>query len=169
MICISFVLAAFMALIQSALFPSVSLFAFAPFIAIACICAPFRTAIWLSALAGFCTDMLGSDPLGIHAVSAVLVCAIVHRFRLGALKDLPLQLCLYSALISVFTIIFELLILFLFDSCISIAGKSIILDFIEIPFINGAYAFFWFVGPLLLWEWGINQWKRWRLQTNGTS
>ena len=169
MICIGFILAVFMALIQSALFPSISLFAFAPFIALACIYTPFRVAIWLAVLAGFCNDLVSSDFLGIHAVSSALVCTLVHRFRLGIFKDLPLQLCFYSALISVFTIIFELTILFLFDRRISIAGKSLFLDFVEMPLINAGYAFFWFVGPLLLWEWAISQWKRWRAQTNATS
>lgn len=169
MICIGFVLAAFMALNQSALFPSVSLFAFAPFIALACIRAPFRIALWLAALAGFYNDLLSSDPMGIHTLSAALVCALLHRFRLGALKDFPLQLCLYSALISIFTIVCELMILFLFDSTLTIAGKSQLIDFIEIPFIHAAYAFFWFVGPLLLWEWGVGQWKRWRLCNNETT
>jgi len=168
MICIGFCLAAFMSLIQSAFFPSIPLFAFVPFIALVCINASFRSALWLAAFAGFCNDLLGSEQMGIHTLSTVLICALVHHFRSIAFKDLPLQLCLYSALISVLSIICELLILFLFDRHIQIAGKSLLLDFIEIPFINAAYAFFWFVGPLLLWEWGIDQWKRWRL-TNGTS
>jgi len=88
---------------------------------------------------------------------------------LGIFKDLPLQLCFYSALISVFTIIFELAILFLFDRRISIAGKSLFLDFVEMPIINAGYAFFWFVGPLLLWEWAVSQWKRWRAHANEAS
>lgn len=169
MICIGFFLAVAMALMQSALFPSISLSAFAPFIALACICAPFRIALWLAALAGFCNDLLGSDPLGIHTVSAVLVSALLHRFRLRIFKDLALQLCLFSALIAIFTLIFEIIVLFLFDRHISIEGKSLVLDFIEMPFINAAYAFFWFTGPILLWERAIGQWKRWRLQRNATS
>ena len=169
MIFIGFFLAAAMAMMQSALFPSISLFAFAPFIALACIGAPFRTALWLAALAGFCSDLLGSDPIGIHTVSAVLVILLLHRFKLRIFKDLTLQLCFFSALIAIFTIVFEIIVLFLFDRRISIEGKSLLLDFIEMPFINAAYAFFWFTGPILLWEWGASQWKRWRLQANGTS
>jgi rod shape-determining protein MreD len=168
MICIGLILAFSMALMQSALFPSISLFPFVPFIALACILAPLRLAIWLSALAGFCNDLLSSDPMGIHALSAAIISAIIAHFRLNAFKDLPLQLCFYSALISVFSIVFELIIFFLFDQRVSIAGKSPVGDFIQTPLIHAAYAFFWFVGPLLLWEWGLNQLKRWRLQTHET-
>jgi rod shape-determining protein MreD len=162
MIWIGFVLAGSMALIQSALFPSISLFAFAPYIALCCMNFSLKKAVWLAALGGLATDLMSSDPLGIHALSATIICAFLHRFRLAVFKDLPLQLCFYTAIISALTIFLELILLFLFDRRLLIAGKSIILDLIQMPLINAAYAFLWFVGPLLLWEWGLNLWKRWR-------
>ena len=99
----------------------------------------------------------------------MLVCALLHRFRLGIFKDFPLQLSIFSALVAVFTIVFEIIVLFICDKFISVEGKSQLLDFIEMPFIHAAYAFFWFTGPILLWEWLASQWKLWRLQTNATS
>ena len=166
---IAFLLASTMAVIQSALFSHIVLLAYAPFIAIACIYAPFREAIWLAALSGFCSDLLASDPPGIHALCACLTCAIVHRYRRSFFKELSLQVCFYTALISAILSPMLLILLFLFDRPAPVAGKSILLDLVTMPFIDAAYAFFWFVGPLLLWEWGKKQFKLWKLKNNEPS
>lgn len=163
---IGFVLASFMAVIQSALFPDLFLLAYAPFIALLIMHTSMIQALWLAALGGFCSDLLASDPPGLHTLTAVIACAIIYRFRMGLFKDQPLQLCFYTALISLVTTPLHLVILFLFDRRLPVAGKSVLLDFIEMPLIDAAYAFFWFVGPLLVWQWVRRQWKLWRLKNN---
>lgn len=157
-----------MSLIQTALFPSIGLLAYSPFFAIVCMHAPLSQALWLAVMGGFCSDILSSGPPGIHAITATLCCAMIHRFRLGVFKDQPLQLCFYTALISLLFAPLQLSLLFLLDTRLPIAGKSALLDFIEMPLIDAAYAFFWFVGPLLIWEWVRHQWKLWRLQRHGS-
>ena len=164
---IGFILASVMAVMQSALFPHFFILAYAPFIALSCIHAPMLRSLWLAALAGFCSDLLSTDPMGIHTMTSTLVCALLHRFRLGVFKDAPLQLCFYTALISLAAMPMQMILFFLFDRHMPVHGKSILLDLIEIPLVNAAYAFFWFVGPLLGWEWGLGRWKRWRIIKNG--
>lgn len=163
---IGFVLASFMAIIQSALFPNLFLLAYAPFIALVIMHTSMIQALWLSALAGCVSDLLASDPPGLHSLTAVIACSIIYRFRMALFKDQPLQLCFYTALISAVSTPLQLVLLFLFDRRLPVAGKSVLLDFIEMPLIDAAYAFFWFVGPLLIWEWAFRQWKLWRIKNN---
>lgn len=164
---IGFILAAFMAATQSAFFFHFFVFAFVPFIALSCMHTSMLQSLWLSAIAGFCSDLFSSDPMGIHALTFMLVCALLHRFRRGVFKDSPLQLCFYTAMISAASTPVRTILFFLFDSPMPFSGQSIIFEMIFMPLINAAYAFFWFVGPLLLWEWGVGRWKRWRLVKNG--
>jgi hypothetical protein len=161
---IGFVLATFMSIIQSALFPSLFLLSYSPFIALLCMYASFKESLWLSAFSGVCGDLLTSDPLGINAITAVISCAIIFHVRMVLFKEQPLQLCFYTVLISVIWTPIQLMLLFLFDRRLPITGLSLLLDFIEMPLINAGYAFFWFVGPLLIWEWIRSQWRLWRLK-----
>ena len=164
---IGFILASFIATMQSAFFPHFIILAYAPFIALSCMHAPMLQSLWLTALAGLCSDLLSTDPIGIHTLTFILVCAMLHRFRLGVFKDGPMQLCFYTALISAATMPMQMFLFFLFDRHLPIHGKSILLDFVGMPLVDAAYAFFWFVGPLLVWEWGLRRWRRWRLIKNG--
>ena len=143
-------------------FPNIGLFAYAPFVAVVCIYASFPQALWLSALAGLCSDLFASGPMGINAICTTLTCALIHRYQKSFFKDLSLQLCFYSALISAIMSLLLLALLFLFDRPAPIAGKSFLIDLIAMPLIDAAYAFFWFVGPLILFEWGQKKVKLWK-------
>jgi cell shape-determining protein MreD len=161
MIGIGFILASFIALIQSALFPHIALSAYAPFIALVSLECSLPCALYAATLAGLCSDFLSSGPFGIHAITATLSCAALYHFRLTFLSTLPLRLCAYTALISAIQTPFMLIVLFLFDQHLPIAGKSLLPDCIVMPFADAAYAFFWFVGPLLIYEQIQKKWKLW--------
>ena len=148
-----------MALMQSVFFPGMHLFAFAPFLALLCMHFSFCSALWLAALAGTCRDFLVSDPAGIYALHYTLLCAIFFRWR-SLFKEHPLQLPLFSALISFFALPLEIVILFLFAQGV---GRFPLFEFFVGPLVDGIYSFFWFVGPLALLDWGANQWKIWKL------
>jgi cell shape-determining protein MreD len=167
MIWIGFILSSFMAVIQSALFPSVLILAYSPFIAIVCMNTTLIRSLWLAAFPGLCSDILSSDPMGTHTITSLLVAAILRNFRLSFFIEEPLQLCFYSALISLMAIPIQLALLFLFDQHTLVAPKSFLFDMIKLPLVNAVYAFIWFVGPLLIWEWGLMRYKQWRALKNG--
>ena len=148
-----------MAIVQSALFPARHFFAFAPFLAILCLSTPFHSALWLAALAGCCQDFLVSDPPGIHALTYTILVSFLHRLQRN-FKEHPLQLPLFSALIAAVAFPIGIFILFIFEG--SVQGL-ILFDFFEEPLLAGLYAFFWFVGPLVLCEWIGKQWKTWKV------
>lgn len=149
-----------MALMQSAFFPGMNLFAFAPFLALLCINLPFCSALWIAALSGTFRDFLVSDPAGIYALHYTLLCAIFFRWR-SYFKEHPLQLPLFSVLISLVALPLEIAILFIFAQGV---GRFPVFEFFISPLVDGAYAFLWFVGPLALLDWAGNQWKLWKLK-----
>ena len=159
---LGFLLALVMAVMQSAFFPGIHLLAFVPFLAIVCFHSSFCTALWLAALAGTCQDFLVSHPSGVHVLQYTLLCFVFFRWH-SFFKEHPLQLPLFSFLISFCAPLFELVILFLFAH----EGKQVIwLDWVTGPFIDGIYAFFWFVGPFALLEWIVHRWKCWKTLWN---
>lgn len=164
---IGFVLATAMAVIQSALFPQVVVLSYAPFLGLICVHVPFHQALWLAALSGCSSDLIAADPFGIQMMTSTIVVALLHSTCNRFSKEQPLQLCLFTALISAVMVPLYHAGLFLFDRRGPCSGKWAFIDFLTMPLVDAAYAFFWFVGPLLLWEWGSRQWKLWRLKRHG--
>ena len=154
-------LSALMAALQSALFPHLALLSFSPFAALACIRASLPAALWMAALAGLICDLLSADPFGIHAISMAATTAASYRFR-RIFQGEPLQLCCFTALYSALFTPMLVFVLFLFDRRAPFGGQWSFLDFATMPIADAAYAFFWFVGPLLFFEWVKKQYKQWQ-------
>lgn len=164
---ICFALAASMAVFQSALFPGFVILSFAPFVAIACMRVQPSSALWLAALAGVTSDLFSADPFGIHAICMTVTAAASYRFRRLFFQGEPLQLCFFTAIYSMIFTPVLVSILFLFDRRAPFGGEWSFLDFATMPLVDAAYAFFWFVGPLLFFEWLKKQCKTWQLRRNG--
>jgi rod shape-determining protein MreD len=152
MIFFSFLLSLLAWILQGTLLPRIPLFAFAPFLALGMIRRPFPKALGLSLLAGCFVDLLSDDPMGLHALNYVLTTALLYRFRNNFSYDEPLHLSLYTTLLSALSTGLQLLLLFLFDRKVPIAGKWFLFDLIGMPLADGLYAFIWFCGPLALFE-----------------
>jgi rod shape-determining protein MreD len=161
---IGFFLATLMASMQSALFPYVPLTAYTPFLALCCMYVPYHRALWLSALSGICLDLMSTEPFGLSAVTYTLLTALFYRIRSHTFKEFPLQLCFFTALFSAGFTPLLLLFLFLFDRRPPSTGHWFVLELMARPLIDAVYAFFWFVGPLLLLEWIKKSYLRWRLK-----
>ena len=159
-----------MATMQSSLF-HISLLPYAPFLALACMSTTFVRSLYFAALAGLVGDLFSGDPFGIHTLSSVLTAAALYAtIRRGFFKEQPLQLCIFTALVSLLFIPLYLFMLFLFDRRPPVAGESaLLLDCLSMPLIDAAYAFFWFTGPLWLLEWIEAQIKLWKLKNNAES
>lgn len=150
---IAFALFVLASLLQSALFWNIALLPFLPFVALASLRCNRAEALWLSALSGALFDLLSADPFGIYALSSVLTSAAGYRFRYLFFQGEPLQLCCLTALYSAFFTPILVFALFLFDRRAPFGGKWSFLDLVTMPFLDAAYAFFWFACPLLFCEW----------------
>ncbi len=163
---LGFALASSMAMMQSALFPAVAFSAYAPFLALTCLCASYHKALWIASLCGLWMDLLSAGPFGTYALNFLLATALLHRLRIWFFQDKPLLLCVYTALISSVLMPLQMALLFLFDRRAPYAGQWALFDMAAMPLLDAAYAFFWFIGPLMLWDWGWEQWQLWRLKHN---
>src|SRR5690606_8732529 len=112
---IGFVLAASMAVFQSALFPGFVILSFAPFAALACMRASQPFALSLAALAVVSSDLLSADPFGIYAICMTATSAMTYRFRRLFFQGEPLQLCFFTAIYSAIFTPVLVSVLFLFD------------------------------------------------------
>lgn len=157
---IGFCLSLAMAVFQSALFPEIAILSFAPFVSLACMRSSLPAALWCAAGAGVMADLLSADPFGIHAIAMCGAAAASYRFRRLFFQVEALQLCFFTAIYSAIFTPVLIAMLFLFDRRAPLGGQWSFLDFATMPLVDAAYAFFWFVGPLLFFEWAKKQWNK---------
>lgn len=150
MLVFAFLLATSMALLQGIFLPELSLFAYAPWIALVTLCRPLPRALWLSLFAGLCLDLLSDHPFGLHAIAYTATSTLLFRLKKHFLAERPLHLSLFSTLVSWVSTLFELFLLFLFDTRVPFHGKWIFSELVAMPFLDGIYALAWFAGPLFL-------------------
>ena len=150
MFIVAFILAALALIIQGIVVPTISILAFAPFLALATLKCEWARALWLAALAGACIDVVSDDPMGLHALNYVITTALLYRIRNHFLYNETLHLSLFSGLVSALSTALQLFLLFLFDRRVPFGGKWIFADLIGMPVIDALYAFVWFAAPLAL-------------------
>jgi hypothetical protein len=144
---IPFFFALAFALYGTALFPALKVWPFSPFLAYLFYKVPFSKALWISFLIGFILDLLSSQfRFGLLSLTHVLVTLFFYRQKKHFFEDKPFGICLYSALLSMGSSAF-LLLFAGWDHQISVSLPLIASDLILMPFVDGFYAFFWFIFP----------------------
>lgn len=138
--------------LQGVLVPRLALLTFAPFVSLSIMRCKYARALWLSAMAGACIDLVSDDPMGLHALNYTLIAALLFQYRKHFLYDQPLHLSLFTGLISILSTILQLFLLFLFDRRVPFGGKWIFADLVGMPVIDALYAFVWFAAPLALFD-----------------
>ena len=148
---LSGILACIAYLFFHAFFPHIKLICFAPFLAVLFIQTKATIALWLSALTGVFADLFSSHFFGMYALVFVLVCALLYRQkRFFAVK--PINLAIYTAIISVVITIIEPVLLFLFEKKVLLSWKWFFTDLIIMPTLDGLYAIVWFAYPIKLYD-----------------
>ncbi|MDE3046280.1 MAG: hypothetical protein KGJ02_06525 [Verrucomicrobiota bacterium] len=137
---------------QATLYAGLPISPFVPFLALTALLAPFRKALWLAALAGLCTDLLTSDPLGLSALGSCASMALCYSWRNRFSAEIPLQFSLYTALFSAISSFLQIALLFLFDRRVPFDGKWWMMQWACFPIADAIYAFVWFAGPLILYR-----------------
>src|SRR6185503_489210 len=96
-----FFLAFTVALVGTVFFPSIRLFAFAPFLALVFMRLDFVKALWTSAATGLIVDLLSSQMrFGAYSCCYALTAFLVYHQKRHFFSDKPLALSLFTALIS---------------------------------------------------------------------
>jgi rod shape-determining protein MreD len=155
MLILSFFLASAVLFLQGVDLPSISINAYIPWIAITILRAPkqknFLKPLFGSAGAGILLDLLSDSPLGLYPICYTVTAAFFFRFRNRFHYDQPLQLALFSSLLSLFTSGVQIFILFLFDRRVPLSGEWFLINWLSSSLIDGIYSLLWFSGPLYLW------------------
>lgn len=142
---------------------------FVPFAALCALIRPFHRAILLSALGGFAADLLSSDPFGLHALSYCCAAAITFRLRYLFSHEQPMQLAVFSGLVSLCATTIQIALLFLFDRRIPFCGRWWMIDWPQLPIFDALYALIWFAGPLRLYQLLRKRWTLYWIKKNNPS
>jgi len=147
---IPFFLALSFALLGTAFFAEVRIWAFAPFLAITHHRVTLIKALWISCFCGFFLDCLSSQfHFGLFSLNHVVVSLLLYKHKKSFFEDKAIAFSLHSTVIAIFLSSF----LLLFSSWsheISWSLPLVFSDLILMPFLDGLYALLWFTLPLSL-------------------
>lgn len=143
----SFALATFLMIFSSSIFPSFKPVFYAPFLVISFFNLGFGATLWLSCLCGLAVDLFSSSHFGLHALTYVICAFIFYRQR-RFFKEAPINIAIFSSIISLFYTIANAALLFLFDSGIKMNFLGLTTDFVVLPLFDGLYALLCFALPI---------------------
>lgn len=138
--------------LQSTLYPQLPLLAFSPFLTLVSLRCSVDKALIFSSLAGLIIDLLSNDPFGLHALTYCLATAACYRLKNLFSAEIPIQLALFTALLSAAATLIHILLLFLFDRRVPFCGIWWISDWTLLPIVDAFYALIWFAGPLSMFQ-----------------
>lgn len=142
-------LLAFLAMFIQSLFIPLNIFSFSPFLAILFLNSSFNNALWISAFTGLIVDLFSSLNFGLHTASFTILTIFLYPYR-KFFSETPLNIAIFSSLISLVCSLVEWPLLFIFGDGIRASLGWLLSDFILMPMIDGFYAFLWFGLPLSL-------------------
>jgi rod shape-determining protein MreD len=147
-----FSIACFFALFESALFSSVKLFAFSPFLAFLYNRSNFQTSLWIASLCGLLIDLFSSEfRFGTHALGLCLTTLLLYRQKKHFFEDKPIALCLFALLIAATSSLLQLLLISIFDRALPFSMGLLATDLVLMPLVDASYAFVCFCCPMLLY------------------
>ncbi len=147
---IPFFLALFFALLGTAFFSEIRIWAFAPFLAILYHRVSLSKALWISFSCGLLIDCLSSQfYFGLFSLNHTLASLLLYKQKNNFFEDKTIAFALNTTLIALFLSFF--LLLFSCWSCAITCSLPLILsDLILMPFLDGLYALIWFTCPISL-------------------
>lgn len=148
-----FFLALAIAIWGTVFFPTVRLFAFAPFLAIVYTKRSLLSSLWISALCGLIIDLLSSEMrLGAYAFSYSLVTLVLYQQKRHFFDEKPLALSLFTALIAASATLVQAVMLYLFGNKIELGFLWVVTDLLGMSLLDALYAFVWFTCPIKLYQ-----------------
>ena len=149
-----FFLSLFCAIVGPMMFPSMRLLAFAPFLVILYTRLSLIHCLWCAFGCGMAIDLLSSGmSLGVHALNYVLVTLALYRIRKFFFVHKPVALALLTSLFSLLSTALQLMLMALYGDRIPYGVRGVISDFLVMPLLDGAYAFFGYTCPIYAYRW----------------
>lgn len=161
---VAFLLGLFALIFQSAAMPSLQFMAFGPFLVLAIVYSSFVQALWLGCLSGTIIDLFSSTHMGSYALCYTLTVALLYKQKRNFIDEKPLNLALFTAVISLTSTILLTLLLFVFDRSSAFSGKWAFLDAWVMCFFDAIYALVWFYCPFILYKAAKRQIRIWKIR-----
>ncbi len=150
---ICFFLALIYLFFGTVLFPDFRVWPFAPFLALLFYRVSFKDALWLSFFSGLLMDIFSSQfKFGLLALDHVLITALLYGQKKHFFEDKVIAFSLYTALVSCLMSFFLIVFSSLSERQIIVSFPVLLSDLIFMPFLDAAYAFFWFICPSALYS-----------------
>ncbi|MBT3394639.1 MAG: rod shape-determining protein MreD [Waddliaceae bacterium] len=136
-------------LISPALFPSLRLTFFAPFLVYMCYKAPKVSALWAAVICGIVVDIFAAHTaFGVHALNYTITTWFLYKKRNLFAKESILMLPIMTAVFSLCSTTLQAFLLNVFGEGLAITLHLILADFFVMSIYDGIYAFALFV-PML--------------------
>lgn len=161
---LAFFFALFATVAQTAFFPTLNFMTFAPFIALSIVHLRIDKVLWVAFICGIIIDLLSSTYFGFYSLCYTLTAGFLYRQRRNFIDDKPLNLALFTALISLSSTIVSILLSFIFDRRAAFTGKWAFLDCFSMPILDATYALVCFYCPAILAKALKRQWRIVKLQ-----
>lgn len=131
-----------------ALFPTLRLTFFAPWIVIVFYRKSLLNALWASVLCGIVIDLLASDTLfGIYACNYALTTWILYSYKRNFFEDNLSTLPMMAYFYSILSTLLQVILLYVFQEGLNISWQWIGTDMLLMPALDACYAFLIFVLP----------------------
>src|ERR1700722_15018287 len=148
-----FILSLTVALFGSAIFPSIRLFAFAPFLALVFMRFSLLNALWFALAIGFLVDLLSTEMrFGAFSLIYCLTTVLTYHQKRHFFDDKPLALSLYTGLISIVASSLELLFLYALDAHMPLNWLVVSVDVFGMSVLDALYAFICFTCPIKIYQ-----------------
>ncbi|MGR3973429.1 MAG: hypothetical protein QRY72_02490 [Candidatus Rhabdochlamydia sp.] len=149
---IPFFISLMMAIINSAILPTISLNAFCPFLPFIYKRYSLQKSLFISCGCGLILDLLSSEfHFGVHALSFVMTTFLLYHQKKHFFEDRALPFSLFSLFISICLTTMQLLILYILNQEILVTQETLLTDYLLLPLIDGAYSFLCFTCPILIY------------------
>jgi rod shape-determining protein MreD len=134
-----------------ALFPSLRLNFFVPFLIILYYQRPFLNCLWFSFLCGMILDLLSSHPrLGVFTVSYCLTTALLFGQRRNFFADSVTTMPIMTYFFCFLSTLLQAVLIYIFDRGLSLSWGWVIADLFLMPVLDACYAFGLFILPSFL-------------------
>lgn len=147
----SFIIATFFTIFSSSLFPYFKPVFYAPFLVLLFFNLRISSTLWLSCLSGLIVDLFSSTHLGLHALISILCASFFYRQK-RFFKETPINIAIFSSLISFVYVLLNAILLFVFEKGIKITPSWVMTDLIAMSFFDGLYALICFALPIKAFE-----------------
>lgn len=145
-----FFLALFYAVLGTALFPSLHLHPFAPFLAVLAYRLPLNKVLWCATGCGLIIDLLSSHLyFGLYALNYCITLFALYNQKRHFFEDKPFSVPLLTLLISIMSCVIELFFEIMGGHEIPFSLPFLLIEFLVMPLADGIYAYLWFVLPCM--------------------